>query len=133
MLEVVEEIRSIYVSKVGYLPYVGIYVPKDIEVAKTGYYIDATNLFPNRKFLIFSEDIEFTKTYFEGDKFAFDDSENNLERLTRLASCDGIITGGDFFSWFAAFLSPTFGTKIYPKLFLHDKIKAITPKDWIQS
>lgn len=117
-----KEIKELFGTDIGYLPYVAIHLrvggnpinseePKYIDnpyytpLAKTGYYIDAINLFPNRKFLVFSDDIAFAKTYFEGDKFAFDDSENDLDSLNRMASCDSQIIANSSFSYWAAYLN----------------------------
>lgn len=118
-----EEIKNLYGAGIGYLPYVAIHLrvagnpltpsepkyidnPYYVSLAKTGYYIDAINKFPNRKFLVFSDDVAFAKTYFEGDKFAFDDSTNELDAFNKMASCDSQIIANSSFSWWAAYLNP---------------------------
>lgn len=115
-----KDIKQLFGDGIGYLPYVSIHLrrgdyvnnPFYVDLAMTGYYIDATNLFPNRKFLVFSDDIPFAKTYFEGDKFAFDDSENELDALNRMASCSDHIIANSSFSWWGAYLSPSVGKKV---------------------
>lgn len=135
-----DEIKKLYGDGVGYLPYVAVHLrrgdyvnnPIYVDLAQTGYYIDATNLFPDRKFLIFSDDIEFAKTYFEGDKFAFDGSTDPVEALNKMASCDGIIMANSSLSWWAGYLSQSKDKKVYPKLWFTDNINRVGfPKDWI--
>lgn len=145
-----KEIQDLFGEGIGYLPYVAIHLrvgsnpinpdePKYIDnpfytpLAKTGYYIDAVNLFPNRKFLIFSDDIEFAKTYFEGDKFAFDDSENDVDAFNRMASCDSQIIANSSFSWWAAYLNKNPAKRVvYPKLWFTDNEKRVGfPQSWV--
>ncbi len=148
-----DEIKKLFGEGIGFLPYVAIHLrvgsnpinpdepkyydnPFYVNLAKTGYYIDATNLFPGRKFLVFSDDIEFAKTYFEGDQFAFDDSKDDLEAFNKMASCDGHIIANSSFSYWAAYLSPSNDKVIAPT---YDKwysdgntTRTVIPKNWIQ-
>lgn len=134
------EIKELFGQGIGYLPYVAIHLrrgdyvnnPFYTDLAKTGYYINATNLFPNRKFLVFSDDIEFAKTYFEGDKFAFDDSTDPIEALNKMASCDGIIMANSSLSWWAGFLSPNRGQIVTPLLWFSDGKNISCPPEWIK-
>lgn len=145
-----KEIKELFGEGIGYLPYVAIHLrvganpanpeePKYIDnpfyvsLAKTGYYIDAVNLFPNMKFLVFSDDIPFAKTYFEGDKFAFDDSDNDLDSFNRMASCDSQIIANSSFSWWAAYLNKNPSKKVVaPKLwFANGMAKPSYPQDWL--
>ncbi len=145
-----DAIREWFGQDIGYLPYVAIHLrvganpvnsdeprymdnPFYTSLPKTGYYIDAINQFPNRKFLVFSDDIPFAKTYFEGDKFAFDDSENDIDSFNRMASCDSQIIANSSWSWWAAFLNKNPSKKVvYPHLWFADGIKRVTvPNEWI--
>ena len=146
------EIKKLFSDGIGYLPYVAIHLrvggnpinpqePKYSEnpfyynLSKSGYYIDATNLFPNRKFLVFSDNLEFAKTYFEGDKFAFDESENDIDSFNRMASCDSQIIANSSFSWWAAFLNPNHSKKVVapgPDKWFADKLRRVGyPHDWL--
>lgn len=135
-----DEIKSIFSEGIGYLPYVAIHLrrgdyvnnPFYVDLAKTGYYINATNLFPGRKFLVFSDDIEFAKTYFEGDKFAFDDSVDAVEAVNKMASCDGIIMANSSMSWWASYLSPNKGKIIAPKLWFTNEKEMNCPQEWLR-
>lgn len=135
-----DEIKQWFGEGIGFLPYVGIHLrrgdyvdnPFYVDLSKTGYYIDATNLFPNRQFLVFSDDLPFARTYFEGDKFFFDESKDEIEAFNKLASCDGIITANSSFSWWASYLNKTNDKKVYPKLWFSDGISRVGfPNDWV--
>ena len=149
-----KELQQLFGEGIGYLPYVAIHLrvganpinpeePKYIDnpfyvsLCKTGYYIDAVNLFPNRKFLVFSDDIPFAKTYFEGDKFAFDDSENDIDSFNRMASCSDFIIANSSFSFWAAYLSPVAQKKVvaptYDKWYTSGTTTTtVLPPKWIQ-
>lgn len=138
-----EEIKRWFGDEIGYLPYVAIHLRRGdyvdnsfyVNLSATGYYIDATNLFPNRKFLVFSDDILFARTYFEGDKFAFDESENDLDSFNRFASCDSHIIANSSWSAWAAYLSPSVSKKIVAPntekwYFDKDELRTVLPKEW---
>jgi hypothetical protein len=148
-----DEIKKLYGDDIGYLPYVAIHLrvggnpvnpnePKYIDnsfyvpLCKTGYYIDAINKFPDRKFLVFSDDIPFAKTYFEGDKFAFDDSPSDLEAFNRMASCDSQIIANSSFSYWAAYLNPNPAKIVVAptvdKWYADGIEKTICPQEWIR-
>lgn len=109
-----QEIQQWYGEGVGYLPYVAIHLrrgdyvdnPFYCQLWETGYYIDAIAKFPNRKFLIFTDDEPFARAYFEGDRFAFDDTADPVECMNRMASCSDFIIANSSFSAWAAFISP---------------------------
>ena len=147
-----KEIKELFGKDIGYLPYVAIHLrvganpinpeePKYNEnlfyydLSKSGYYIDATNFFPNRKFLVFSDDIPFAKKYFEGDKFAFDESPTDLEAFNTMASCDSQIIANSSFSWWAAYLNPNPSKKVIapaPDKWFADGVKRVGyQSNWI--
>lgn len=149
-----EDLKKLWGDDIGYLPYVAIHLrvgsnplnptepnyidnPYYVSLAKTGYYIDAINLFPNRKFLVFSDDIEFAKTYFEGDKFAFDDSTNEIYSFNKMASCDSQIIANSSFSAWAAYLNPHVSKVVVApnneKWYSDgDKTRTVLPSNWIR-
>lgn len=139
-----DEIKQLFGEGIGYLPYVAIHLrrgdyvgnPFYCQLWETGYYIDAINLFPGRKFLVFSDDIEFAKKYFEGDKFAFDES-NELEAFNKMASCESHIIANSSFSWWAAYLSTSLTQKVvaptYDKYYTDgNTTRTVFPESWIQ-
>lgn len=145
-----DEIKQWFSQGIGIMPYVAIHLrvgknplvssePKYNEnpfyynLVETGYYIKALENFPDGKFIVFSDDVEFAKTYFEGDRFAFDDSQDDIEAFNKMASCDGHIIANSSFSWWAAFLSPNHGKVCYPSEWFSDKIKRVSfPEEWIE-
>ncbi len=139
-----EEIKKLYSEGIGYLPYVAIHLRRGdyvnnsfyVDLAKTGYYIDAINQFPNRKFIVFSDDNAFAKMYFEGDKFSFDESKDEIEAFNKMASCDGIIMANSSFSWWAAYLNPNLDKKIVAptvdKWYSDGLERTKCPKEWLR-
>ncbi len=139
-----KEIKALYGQDIGYLPYVSIHVrrgdyvgnPFYTQLWETGYYIDAINEFPGRKFLVFSDDIEFCKRYFEGDRFAFDDSANGLEAFNRMSSCESHIISNSSYSWWSAYLSPSLTKKVVAptvdKWFSDGIERTVCPPEWIR-
>ena len=87
--------------------------------------------FPNEKFLITSDDMEFCKTFFKGEQFEFSELKEE-EAFRELASCKGHIIANSSFGWWAAFLSPNKGKVIFPKDWYSDKIKRTEcPIEWL--
>jgi hypothetical protein len=148
-----EEIKAWFGADIGTLPYTAIHLrvganptnpdepkysenPFYVNLAKTGYYIKALEHFPHGKFIVFSDDIPFAKTYFEGDRFAFDESKTDLEAFNLASSCDGHIISNSSFSWWWAFLSPHANKKVICPIetswFADKQIRTRVPKDWIQ-
>ncbi len=148
-----EEIKKIFGEGIGLLPYTAIHLrvagnpvnpaePKYMEnpfytsLIKTGYYIKALEHFPFGKFIVFSDDIELAKTYFEGDRFAFDDSEDDISSFNRMASCQNLIMANSSYSWWAGFLNPHVdATIICPKeesWFADGIARTKVLKSWIQ-
>lgn len=78
--------------------------PFYVNLWETGYYQEAMALFPDAKFLVFSDDIPWCK-----EQEIFKDCEfsvgTEIEDLNRMASCQGIIMANSSFSWWAAYLS----------------------------
>lgn len=149
-----DEIKQWFGEGIGYLPYVAVHLrvganpinpdePKYIDnpyyvpLCKTGYYIDAINQFPNRKFIIFSDDVPFARTYFEGDKFTFDESADEIEAFNKMASCDSHIIANSSFSFMAAYVCPHPQKKVvapnYEKWYTSgNTTQTVIPKEWIQ-
>ncbi len=140
-----DEIKQWFGQGIGYLPYVAIHLRRGDYVGnsfytqlwETGYYIDAINLFPDRKFIIFTDDVPFAKIYFEGDKFAFDDSESDIDAFNKFASCDSHIIANSSWGAWGAYLSPSLTGKViaptYDKWYSDsNKTRTILPKDWIR-
>lgn len=90
--------------------------PFYVDLMKTDYYERAMALFPNEKFIIFSDDIEWCKKQplFQDCEFSEGDE---IEDINLMASCNGIIMANSSFSWWAAYLSKE-GTMV------------VAPREW---
>lgn len=148
-----EDIKKLYGEGIGYMPYVGVHLrvggnpinpaePRYMEnpfytnLANTGYYIKAKEHFKDFRFLVFSDDMDFARAYFEGYDFGFDDSANDIEAFNKLASCHHLIIANSSFSWWAAYLSGMSDKKVIcpsEKSWFSDNIvRTRVPDDWIQ-
>lgn len=151
-----EEIKKLYGEGVGYMPYVGVHLrvggnpinpsePRYMEnpfytnLANTGYYIKALEHFPKNegwKYLVFSDDMDYARAYFEGYDFGFDDSENDIEAFNKLASCHHLIGANSSFSWWAGYLKTMPDAKIiFPTeeaWFGDGKVRTKLPENWVR-
>lgn len=148
-----EEVKKLFGPGIGIMPYVGIHLrvggnpvnpaePRYMEnpfytnLANTGYYIKAMEMFPNWKFLVFSDDMDFARAYFEGHDVGFDDSPTDIEAFNKLSSCQHIIMANSSFSWWAAYLCPHVDKKIIcpPETSWYNDgvVRTKFPKEWIQ-
>ena len=147
-----DEIKALFSEGIGYLPYVAMHVrrgknpinpdepaysenPFYTNLLETRYYAEAIDHFPRRKFLIFSDDMEFCKANFQGELFGFDESETDLESFNKMSSCESIITSNSSFSWWCAFLGDDKKKVICPSetsWYSDGQIRTKVPKDWIQ-
>jgi hypothetical protein len=134
------EIMKLYGDGIGYKNKVAIHVrrgdyvdnPFYVDLTKTDYYKRAIAEFPDAKFLVFSDDIDFCKTYFIGEQYEFDES-NEIDALNAMASCVGHIIANSSFSWWGAYLAPYTKKVIAPKLWYTDNVERTkTPDSWIR-
>lgn len=120
-----EEIRQLFGQDIYPIDMVAIHLRRGdyvnnkfyVDLSLTDYYERAMKLFPREKFLVFSDDIEYAKTYFVGNEFEFSEDKTELEDLNLMAGCKAIIMANSSFSWWGAFL----GNK-------HKRV--IAPKEW---
>lgn len=149
-----DDIKKLFGQGIGYMPYVGVHLrvggnpvnsaePRYMEnpfytnMANTGYYIKAREYFKDWKFLVFSDDMDFARAYFEGGEFGFDDSESDIEAFNKLASCHHIVTANSSWSWWAAYLNPGMpDSKIIApsenSWFADGQSRTKIPPEWIQ-
>ena len=121
-----EDIKKWYGQDIFFLPYVSIHIRRGDYVDNsfytnlddTDYYERAIELFPFDKFVVFSDDIEFAKTKFKGDRFSFYEGKDEIDDFNTMASCKDNIIANSSFSWWAAYLNPNPGKKV------------VAPKDW---
>ena len=101
--------------------------PFYVNLTATGYYQDAMEQFPNDKFLIFSDDMDWCKRNFIGD-FKFHEG-NELEDFSAMSRCKGHIIANSSFSWWAAYLGG--GKTVAPQKWFSNGNKINYPSDWI--
>jgi len=114
-----DELKQIFGEGIGFLGFVSIHVrrgdyvnnPFYVDLTQTDYYDKAIAMFPGKKFLVFSDDKEFAKTYFKGNDFQVMEGTEE-EDFNMMASCSGIIGANSSFSWWAAYLNPDPNAKI---------------------
>lgn len=148
-----EDIKKLFGEGIGLLPYTAIHLrvggnpinpeeprymenPFYVNLANTGYYYKALEHFPHGKFIVFSDDMDFARAYFEGDRFAFDDSKDDIEAFNKMASCQNIITANSSFSWWAGYLCQHVDKVIIcpseNSWFADGIVRTKVPKEWTQ-
>lgn len=75
-----------------------------IDLMETDYYQRAMAEFPGRKFLVFSDDIEWCKKQDIFKDCEFSEGRKPLEDLNLMMTCDGHIIANSTFSWWGAYL-----------------------------
>lgn len=145
-----EEIKQIFGTGIGYLTQVGVHVrrgknplnldepaysenPFYIDLCSTDYYERTMALFPNEKFLIFSDDPEWCKEKWKDNpNVQVMEKGNEIDDFNLLASCQNQIIANSSFSWWAAFLNPNDGKRVIaPKQWYADGVERTKcPESW---
>lgn len=125
-----DEIKKLFGEGIGYLSQVGVHIrragnpldPNDpkysenpfyVKLCDGDYYERAMAMFPNEKFLVFSDDPTWCLEKFKDNlNVQVMDKGNEVDDFNLLASCKGIIGANSSFSWWAAFLNPNPDAKI---------------------
>jgi predicted glycosyltransferase len=81
------------------------------------YYRQAIELFPNERFLVFSDDLNKAKEMF-GDRVTYSVSTNYLTDFALMKKCKSFITANSSYSLMAAILGE------------HPEKKIVCPKKW---
>lgn len=101
-----------------------------VDLCKTDYYQKAMGLFPNEKFIVFSDDIEWCKKQEMFKNCSFSEGHTEIEDMNLMAGCKAIIMANSSFSWWAAYLSN--GKIVAPKAWYADGItRTHLLKEWI--
>lgn len=105
--------------------------PFYVDLTKTDYYQKAMAMFPDEKFLLFSDDNQWLNKNWQGDyEFAIG---NEVDDLKRFASCKGAIIANSSWSWWGAFLGDKDKKVIAPNNWYGDNIeRTLCPKNWIK-
>lgn len=122
-IESKEEIKKLYGGGIGTLPWISVHVRRGdyvnnefyVDLFENGYYERAMALFPDSRFMVFSDDIAWCKKQPIFKDCLFSEGYGEVEDMNRMASCEAHIIANSSFSWWAAFLSGK---------------KTIAPKNW---
>jgi hypothetical protein len=78
------------------------------SVLSNQYYDRAIKLARSKthKFVVFSDDIDWCKSYFVGDEFLFVENEKDYVELYMMAACKNNVTSNSSFAWWGAWLNP---------------------------
>ena len=126
---------SIHVRRGDYVRH-----PNHHPIQPVEYYENAINLLKNitEKYIVFSDDIEWCKKTFIGDKFIFIEDEKDYIELYLMSMCENNIICNSSFSWWGAWLN-NYENKIVigPKLWFGNSlsfhnISDIIPDTWIK-
>ena len=93
--------------------------------------------YPMTNFLVFSDDIDWCKGVFRGDRFTFIEGEKDYIDLYIMSQCKNNIIANSTFSWWGAWLNKNKNKKIVaPKKWFGSLIshntKDLIPKEWIK-
>jgi hypothetical protein len=124
---------GIHVRRGDYLSLHGCY-----EILDLNYYQKAMDEIKAEKYLIFSDDIEYCKKIFIGDKFIFSENSDVYNDLSLMSkACEHLIIANSSLSWWGAYLNNNFNKKIIcpakwfgPKL--QHNTKDLLPESWIK-
>jgi len=101
-----------------------------------GYYLNAMKLFPNSKFIFFSDDMYWVKETFVGGNIFYSPFTDELQDFKLMSECENNIIANSTFSWWAAYLNKNVEKKIVgPKNWFgpsgHKDTQDILPLDWV--
>lgn len=136
---VADKVRLIYSEGIGKDDRVGIHVrrtdyldPNRIQYGlPLSYYEEAMTHFPNEKFVVCSDDIEWCKQQpvFKDCDFS---KGTEIEDMNLLASCKGVIMANSTFSWWGAWLNPHNPKVVMPYKWDKEGKYFPAPDNWIR-
>lgn len=103
------------------------------------YYNQSIDQFDNETlFLIFSDDLEWCKNTFKGDRFVFVENDKDIKDLFFMSLCDNNIIANSSFSWWAAWLNNNKDKKViapekwFGEKYNHLSVEDLIPSTWIK-
>jgi hypothetical protein len=124
-----KEVVSLHIRRGDYLTDPN-FVLLDID-----YYYRALDYFSQSEVMILSDDIEWCKEHFKGDRFKFSLSNHQFIDLCLMSLCDYHIISNSSFSWWGSWLAKSKKTIAPSKWFMGDyshwNTKDLYRKDWI--
>ncbi len=106
-----------------------------IDLANTSYYESAMNIIKADCYFVFSDDINWCKNIFKGNKFVFIEGNEPHIDMALLSSCENNIIANSSYSWWAAYLNKNNNKKIIaPQNWFGPRLphntKDLYPKQW---
>lgn len=128
-----KEYCCIHVRRGDYLKY-----PDHHPTQTMQYYLKAIEQIPVKKFMVFSDDVEWCKQKFKSDIFTINETSSVASDFRKMCTCSYFIIANSSFSWWSAWLSKSkckvvvapsnwFG----PKLNTSNPITDLIPPGWI--
>ena len=147
-----DEIKQLLGDGIGYLEQVGVHVrragnpinssepkysdnPFYVNLGDTDYYERAMAMFPDEKFVVFTDDVVWCKEKWKDNPdVQVMEKGNDIDDFNLLASCKHQIIANSSFGWWAAFLNPNESKKVIaPKQWYSDGVERTkTPDTWIK-
>jgi len=128
-----QEYASIHVRRTDYLTHVGCY-----NILDMNYYEKAMEACPSKKYLIFSDDIEWCKKHFIGNQFDFSEEKHPVKDFSNMISCTNHIIANSSYSWWASWLDSDSETVVAPRRWFGPKLapthdeKDLIPSRWLK-
>lgn len=131
-----DRIKQHFREGIGHVDKVSIHVrrgdyvghPLYVQLWETDFYSRAMAMFPDQKFMVFSDDIEWCKKQ-EIFKDCWFSEETEINDFNLMASCKAHIIANSTFSWWAAYIGG--GRVVAPKDWFNDGVMRIDlPDEW---
>lgn len=137
---IIKESLSIHIRRGDY-----VNQPNHHPVVPVSYYEKILNQISNKyeKVFVFSDDIDWVKEKFVGDKFVFPqfDSNNDMNSFVLMSLAKDNVIGNSTYSWWAAWLNKNENKKVYTPnykqwfgpSYSNLDTKDLIPENWIQT
>lgn len=133
-------IKHLYGGGIVPSDYVSIHVRRgdmvtngfDINLSETDYYARAMAGFPNERFMVFSDDIDWCKQQDLFKDCVFSEGNTEVEDMNKMAGCKHNIIANSSFSWWAAYLNPNPNKRVIcPEFEYQDHVeRRQRPQSW---
>jgi hypothetical protein len=132
-IEELKEYCCVHVRRGDYLKY-----PNHHPTQTMQYYLQATKMVPVKKFLIFSDDVEWCKYNFKDNIFIINETSSLSSDFRKMCSCSHFIIANSSFSWWPAWLNQSDNKVVVapsnwfgPKLKKTNPTSDLIPPEWI--
>ena len=128
---------SIHVRRGDYLNHPSIYPINEMEYYKNSISIIENEVEKDINFLVFSDDLNWCKQNFIGEKFVFIETGIHVKDMILMSMCKNNIITNSTFSWWSAWINKNQNKKIIsPKKWFSDNSNLydgdIIPNNWVK-